>query len=136
MGGYFLQEHDFVLDILSHGETSEGFLGVEDLLLDERLINLREVSAWHKDSRTFDDSFDSGVGLRNFPQFHGQVDEMSNEAFPGLVDRRTSLDLLVLLDLLTDEIKQDVVLENGGIEGRGFSFCQCDLNDLDDLVME
>ena len=39
-GLYFFLEHDFVLDVLSHGETGEGLLGVEDLFLDERLINL------------------------------------------------------------------------------------------------
>ena len=48
MGLYFFLEHDFVPDILPHGEASEGFFGVEDLLLDERFIDLREVSAWHK----------------------------------------------------------------------------------------
>lgn len=104
MGLYFFLEHNFVLDILSHGETSERFLGVKDLLLNERLINYRKVSACRKDICTLDDSLDSGVGLRNFPQLHGQVDEMSNEAFPGLIDRRTSLDLLIFFDLLTDEV--------------------------------
>ena len=40
---------------------------------------------------------------------------MSNEALPGFVDRSASLDLLVLLDLLADEVEEDVVLEDGGI---------------------
>lgn len=35
----FLLEHDFVLDVLAHRKTSQGFLGIEYLLLDERLVN-------------------------------------------------------------------------------------------------
>lgn len=42
---------------------------------------------------------------------------MSNEAFAGLVDGSTSLDLLILFYLFADEVEEDVVLENGGIEG-------------------
>ena len=135
-GLYFFLEHNFVLDVLSHGEAGEGLLGVEDLFLDERLINLREFSAWRKGNGTFDDSFDSGVGLCDFPQFHCEVDEMGDEAFPGLVDGSSSLDLLVFLDFLTDEVEEEVVLENGRIEGGCFSFSKCNLNDLDDLVVQ
>lgn len=118
-----------MLDVLAQLESSEGFFGVKDFLFDKGFIHLWKIGC-------FDETFHVLVGLCDFSQFDGQVDEVCDKSFSGLVDWCSGFDFFVLFHFFVDEVEQDVVLEKGSIERSVFSFSECDFDDFDDLVVE
>ena len=85
---------------------------------------------------TFDEFLDTGVVLSQFLQPNADVDDMCDVAFPGLVDRVTSLDLLVLLPLLRDEVQKHIVCQDGLVERRSLLLGQSNVYDPHDLVVQ
>lgn len=71
-----------------------------------------------------------------FLKLHGEIDEVGDEALARLVDRCASLDLLVLLHLLADEVQQDTVLKHCNVEGRVLRLTQSNFKDFDDFIVK
>jgi len=60
---------------------------------------------------------------------------MGNKSFSEFVDRCSSLDIFVLLDLLSDEIQQNVISQYALVDFGSLGLAESNIKNLQDFVV-